>query len=198
MLIEPTLRSDLLAGQVAIVTGGCRGIGGGTWGMLAANGAHVVIADVDGVKADETVRTLNSEFGDDTTTAFVADLVAPDTCDALVQHTLTRYGGLDIVVNNAGYAWDGGIHSMSDEQIQAMVDIHLAVPFRLAHATAPHFRAAAENDDARGKTRATARRSWSRRSRASGGSSARGTTPRPRPGCSGSCARSRRSGAASG
>ena len=60
MLIEPTLRSDLLAGQVAIVTGGSRGIGGGTSTMLAANGAHVVIADVDGVKADETVRTLNA------------------------------------------------------------------------------------------------------------------------------------------
>ena len=47
MLIEPTLRSDLLAGQVAIVTGGSRGIGGATSETLVANGAHVVIADVD-------------------------------------------------------------------------------------------------------------------------------------------------------
>ena len=74
-------------------------------------------------------------------------------CDALVQHALDTYGGLDIVVNNAGYAWDGGIHNMSDEQFQAMLDIHLAVPFRLARATAPHFRAAAEDDDARGEKR---------------------------------------------
>ena len=51
---------------------------------------------------------------------------------------LDVYGGLDIVVNNAGYAWDGGIHNMTDEQFQAMVDIHLTVPFRLAHTTAPH------------------------------------------------------------
>ena len=153
MLIEPSLRSDLLAGQVAIVTGGSRGIGGGTSTMLAANGARVVIADVDGVKADETVRTLNAEFGDDATSAFVADLVAPDSCDALVQHALDAYGGLDIVVNNAGYAWDGGIHNMSDAQFQAMLDIHLSVPFRVARATAPHFRAAAENDDAHGVKR---------------------------------------------
>ena len=153
MLIEPSLRSDLLAGQVAIVTGGSRGIGGGTSTMLAANGARVVIADVDGVKADETVRTLNAEFGDDATSAFVADLAAPDSCDALVQHALDVYGGLDIVVNNAGYAWDGGIHNMTDAQFQAMLDIHLTVPFRLARATAPHFRAAAENDDARGVKR---------------------------------------------
>ena len=153
MLIEPSLRSDLLAGQVAIVTGGSRGIGGGTSTMLAANGARVVIADVDGVRADETVRTLNAEFGDDATSAFVADLAAPDSCDALVQHALDAYGGLDIVVNNAGYAWDGGIHNMSDAQFQAMLDIHLSVPFRVARATAPHFRAAAENDDAHGVKR---------------------------------------------
>ena len=45
--------------------------------------------------------------------------------------------GLDIVVNNVGYAWDAGVHAMTDEQFQAMLDIHLAVPFRLARASAP-------------------------------------------------------------
>ena len=55
MLIEPTLRSELLAGRVAIVTGGSRGIGGATATTLAANGAHVVVADVDASKANETV-----------------------------------------------------------------------------------------------------------------------------------------------
>ena len=69
MLIEPTLRSDLLAGQVAIVTGGSRGIGGATSTMLAANGARVVIADVDEPKAAETVDVLNREFGDGTASA---------------------------------------------------------------------------------------------------------------------------------
>ena len=58
MLIEPTLRSDLLADRVAIVTGGSRGIGGAAATMLAANGAHVVIADVD---ASKTVETVNSQ-----------------------------------------------------------------------------------------------------------------------------------------
>ena len=153
MLIEPTLRSELLAGQVAIVTGGARGIGGATATMLAANGARVVIAEVDAPKADETVATLNAELGDGTANAFVRDLAAPDACDDLVHHALDTYGRLDIVVNNAGYAWDGGIHSMSDEQFQAMLDIHLVVPFRLARATAPIFRAAAEADDASGAPR---------------------------------------------
>lgn len=153
LLIEPTMRSEMLAGHTAIVTGGSRGIGGATATTLAANGAKVVIAEVDADKAAETVQTLNDEFGDDTASAFVADLVAPDACDTLVSHTVDTYGGLDIVVNNAGYAWDGGIHSMTDDQFQAMLDIHLVVPFRLARACAPVFRAAAGADAEAGVVR---------------------------------------------
>jgi 3-oxoacyl-[acyl-carrier protein] reductase len=153
MLIEPTLRSDLLAGQVAIITGGARGIGGAAATTLAANGARVVIAEVDSAKADEAVKTLNDSFGPGTASGFIADLVAPGACDALVAHTLSAYGALDIVVNNAGYAWDGRVHSMTDEQFQAMLDIHLIVPFRLARACAPIFRAAAEADAAAGQVR---------------------------------------------
>ena len=134
MLIEPTLRSDLLAGRVAIVTGGARGIGGATATTLAANGAHVVVAEVDAAKAAETVDDLRANFGEQAATPHVADLVAPAACDTLVEATLDTYGGIDIVVNNAGYAWDGGIHNMTDEQFQAMLDIHLIVPFRLARA----------------------------------------------------------------
>jgi 3-oxoacyl-[acyl-carrier protein] reductase len=153
MLIEPTLRSELLAGQVAIVTGGSRGIGGAAAAMLAANGARVVIADVDEAKAAEAADAINQSFGDGRASAFVADLVAEGVCDALVKDTIDTCGGLDIVVNNAGYAWDGGVHSMTDEQFQAMLDIHLIVPFRLARACAPHFRAVARADDETGSTR---------------------------------------------
>jgi len=157
MLIEPTLRSELLAGQVAIVTGGSRGIGGATSTMLAANGARVVIADVDKTKATETVGVLNEAFGEGTATAHIGDLAAPLACDDLVADTLSSHGGLDIVVNNAGYAWDGGLHRLTDEQFQAMLDIHLIVPFRLARACAPHFRAAARADQQaeRGRRRKT-------------------------------------------
>jgi 3-oxoacyl-[acyl-carrier protein] reductase len=108
---------------------------------------------VDRSKANEAVASLNTSFGDPTASSFVADLVAPGACDALVEHALGTFGRLDIVVNNAGYAWDGGIHNMSDEQFQALIDIHLVVPFRLARASAPVFRAAAEADDKTGEPR---------------------------------------------
>jgi 3-oxoacyl-[acyl-carrier protein] reductase len=63
MLIEPSLRSSLLDGQVAIVTGGSRGIGGATTILLAAYGAEVVIAEVDKAKADEAVTEIDQAFG---------------------------------------------------------------------------------------------------------------------------------------
>ena len=151
LLIEPTLHSDLLRGRTAVVTGGSRGIGGATAEMLVANGANVVIADVDSAKAQRAVADLNESFGAGLSSAFVADLVAPDACDRLVAHTLETFGGVDIVVNNAGYAWDAKVHSMTDDQFQAMLDIHLVVPFRLARACAPVFRAAAEADDEAGR-----------------------------------------------
>ena len=119
--------------------GGARGIGGATATLLAANGARVVIAEVDAPKADETVATLNADSVMVRRPRSPPTSPAPDACDDLVHHAVDTYGRLDIVVNNAGYAWDGGIHSMSDEQFQAMLDIHLVVPFRLARATAPNL-----------------------------------------------------------
>lgn len=147
MLIKPRLESTLLSGQVAIVTGGSRGIGGASSEMLAANGAHVVVADVDEAAAHKAVDNICSAYGEGRASAFVGDLVASGTCEDLVDGAVEANGRLDIVVNNAGYVWDGGVHSMSDDQFQAMLDIHLIVPFRMARASAPHFREQAKTED---------------------------------------------------
>jgi 3-oxoacyl-[acyl-carrier protein] reductase len=68
------------------------------------------------------------------------DLTTPGACDAAVAAAIDAWGRLDIVVNNAGYAWDGPIHKVSDEQFQAMLDIHTVAPFRMLRAAAPHLR----------------------------------------------------------
>ncbi|MDE0511945.1 MAG: SDR family oxidoreductase [Gammaproteobacteria bacterium] len=150
MLIEPVLKSTILEGQTAIVTGGSRGIGGAASEMLAANGAHVIIADLDNEAAEEEAELISTAYGKDSVSTFIADLAAPEVCDKLVKHALDTHGDLDIVVNNAGYTWDGGIHSMTDDQFQAMLEIHAVVPFRIGRACAPYYRRAAADDEARG------------------------------------------------
>ena len=71
--------------------------------------------------------------------------------DDLVKKALDDFGKVDIVVNNAGYTWDGVVHRMTDEQFQAMLDIHTIVPFRVTRAIAPSWRDAAKAEAAEGK-----------------------------------------------
>jgi 3-oxoacyl-[acyl-carrier protein] reductase len=145
VLTTPTLTSDLLKGQVAIVTGAGRGIGLATAEALAANGAQVVVADID----DECVRAAVSGIGG-AATPFVGDLTAPETPDRLISVAASVGGSIDIIVNGAGYFWDAPIHKMTDEQFQAMLDIHLVAPFRICRAAAPYFRDAGTVEAAKG------------------------------------------------
>jgi 3-oxoacyl-[acyl-carrier protein] reductase len=62
----------------------------------------------------------------------------------LVKKAIDEFGEVDILVNNAGYTWDGVLHRMSDEQFQAMLEIHTVVPFRMIRAVAPAWREAAK------------------------------------------------------
>jgi len=61
------------------------------------------------------------------------------------------WGGLHILVNNAGYTWDAVVHKMTDEQWDAMLAVHLTAPFRLVRAAAPYFRDAAKQEKLEGK-----------------------------------------------
>ncbi|MFP6596066.1 MAG: SDR family oxidoreductase, partial [Candidatus Hydrogenedentota bacterium] len=60
--------------------------------------------------------------------------------EALMKATIEKYGKLNVLVNNAGYTWDGMSHKMTDEQFAAMLDVHLTAPFRLIRAAAPYMR----------------------------------------------------------
>ncbi len=125
----------VLDGKAAIVTGSARGIGRATAVMLAEHGAKVLENDLDADLAEEAAGEIPGE-----TTVFGGDLTKPGVPDKMVQHALDAFGSLEIIVNNAGYTWDGVIHKMSDEQFQAMLDIHLIVPFRIIRAAAAHMR----------------------------------------------------------
>ena len=68
-----------------------------------------------------------------------------------MQAAVDAFGQLDIVVNNAGYTWDGMAHKMSDEQFRAMLEIHTVVPFKVLRAAAPYLRDAGKKDREEGR-----------------------------------------------
>ena len=83
--------------------------------------------------------------------AFGGDLTDDGVPEALVRTAVDSFGRLDIVVNNAGYTWDGMAHKMSDDQFRAMLEIHTVAPFRLLRAAAPHLRDAGKADREAGR-----------------------------------------------
>jgi 3-oxoacyl-[acyl-carrier protein] reductase len=138
----------LLDGKAAIITGSARGIGRATAELFIREGAKVLINDIDGDVAEQAAGEIEGE-----TAVFAGDLTKPGTCDELVAKANEAFGEVDIVVNNAGYTWDGVVHKMSDEQFQAMLDIHTIVPFRMIRALAPSWREAAKQEAGQGTER---------------------------------------------
>src|SRR5213080_3382193 len=135
----------VLDGRSAIVTGSARGIGRATAELLSEHGAQVLINDLDGDVAEQAAGEIKGE-----TTVFAGDLTKEGVPDQLVQTAIDSFGKIDIIVNNAGYTWDGPIHKMTDEQFQAMLDIHVVAPFRIIRAAAPHLREPAKKEKAEG------------------------------------------------
>jgi len=131
----------VLDGKSAIVTGSARGIGRATAELLVAQGAQVLINDLDGDVAEQAAGEINGE-----TAVFAGDLTKPGIPEKLVQKAVDSFGKIDIIVNNAGYTLDAPIHKMTDEQFQAMIDIHTVVPFRVIRAAAPHLREPAKKE----------------------------------------------------
>jgi 3-oxoacyl-[acyl-carrier protein] reductase len=131
----------VLDGKSAIVTGSARGIGRATAELLASQGAQVLINDLDGDVAEQAAGEIQGE-----TAVFAGDLTRSDAPEALVKAAVDAFGKIDILVNNAGYTIDAPVHKMTDEQFQAMLDIHTVVPFRVLRAAAPYLRDPAKKE----------------------------------------------------
>jgi 3-oxoacyl-[acyl-carrier protein] reductase len=139
-----------LEGKVAIVTGSGRGIGQAIALKLAREGAKVMVNDLDSGPADETIAKIRA-LGSDAKSC-IGDVTAPDFGARIVKDTLDAFAGIDIIVNNAGYAWDGVIQKMTDEQWYAMLDVHATAPFRILRAASDYIRSAAKKEKEEGRS----------------------------------------------
>ena len=124
-----------LQGRVALVTGSGRGIGAATALMLANAGASVLVNVRDQDACEASVAAIREAGG--TAEYLALDLTLEDAGERLISHALDVFGGIDILVNNAGYVWNSAMHNHSDEQWQAMLDMHATVPFRILRAYYP-------------------------------------------------------------
>lgn len=138
-----------LDGKVALITGSGRGIGRALALKLAGEGARVVLNDLDEEPATEVVAEIKAMGGD--AVACVGSVLVPDFAERFVNTAVDTYNGIDIIVNNAGYTWDSVIQKMTDEQFQAMLDVHLIAPFRILRAAAEPIRVFARQEAERGE-----------------------------------------------
>jgi 3-oxoacyl-[acyl-carrier protein] reductase len=148
---QPGVEAEMLftlEGKTALVTGAGRGIGKAIAKKLAAAGARVMVNDLD----EAMLRESESEFSAPERVHHICgDLTDPATPEAVVQATLSAFGSIDIIVNNAGYSWDNVIQKTTDEQFQAMLEIHLVTPFRLLRAASTFIRETAKREIAAGQ-----------------------------------------------
>src|SRR2546421_2176391 len=136
----------MLDGKVAILTGAGRGIGSAAARMFAEDGAMVVVSDLDPNPAEETASAINNAGGKAVVVA--GDVTDPAFAAKLIKATLDAYSGIDIIVNNAGYTWDGVIQNMTDKQWYAMIDVHTTAPFRILREASHFIRDAAKKEQA--------------------------------------------------
>jgi NAD(P)-dependent dehydrogenase (short-subunit alcohol dehydrogenase family) len=135
--------SQRLSDRVAIVTGGALGIGGATARRLAAEGAKVLVVDVDAAAAAKNVATITGSGG--VAEALQADVGTEQGVKAMIDQAVNKWGKLDIVVNNA-YAGVGGPKvdavRVTEEAWDRSMDIGLKAMFRAAKYAVPHMRQA--------------------------------------------------------
>ncbi len=133
-----------LHGKTALITGAGRGIGQAIALKLAGEGARLVVNDLDPEPAEATVAAIRARGGE--AVAVPGSVVAGEFPERFVQAAVERFGGVDLIINNAGFTWDSVIQKMTDEQWDAILDVHLKAPFRILRAASEVIRAQAKRE----------------------------------------------------
>ena len=116
---------SLLTGQTAVVTGGAQGLGLAIAERFIAEGARVVLGDVNLGATEAAAKELDGDSKDPVALAVRCDVTSGDEVDALVAAAVERFGSLDIMVNNAGITRDATMRKMTEEQFDQVIAVHL-------------------------------------------------------------------------
>ncbi|HEX6839612.1 MAG TPA: 3-oxoacyl-[acyl-carrier-protein] reductase [Polyangia bacterium] len=122
------------SGKVALITGGARGIGRATAQAFAAEGARVIVADVDTDAAEATARALGGGA-----IGLGIDVADPQSVKTVVATALARAERIDVLVNNAGITRDASLLKTSDEAWDAVIAVNLSGTFYVTREVAPHM-----------------------------------------------------------
>ncbi|MFD1512893.1 SDR family oxidoreductase [Halomarina rubra] len=131
--------SQDIGGSVAIVTGASSGIGAATAEALAAEGTNVVLAARREERLNELADAIEGSHDVETATV-PTDVREEDAVEALVEATVERFGGLDLLVNNAGLARGSDVETMSTADYRTMMDTNVDGMFLTTRAALPHLR----------------------------------------------------------
>jgi len=148
--VSSVFHEGILRGQVAIITGSGQGIGEAAARLFSQEGAKVVITDIDKAKSDNVAAGITQSGG--IAASFPGDVTNPAFAEDIMSFTIKTFGKLNILVNNAGFTWDGMIHKMTDKQWDKIIDVHITAPFRLIRAATPYMREASKNENDKGLT----------------------------------------------
>jgi 3-oxoacyl-[acyl-carrier protein] reductase len=128
---------ELIKDKVVIVTGAAAGIGAGVAKLFAQGGAHVFLTDLDGLGVKKVAATLRTEGG--SAFGFEANARHRDAMAKVVEDALTRFGRIDVLINNAGIYPRQPFLEMTEEQWDAMHDINLKSVFHCTKLVMPHM-----------------------------------------------------------
>ncbi len=127
-----------LKGVRALVTGAGSGIGKAIARRLAAGGCRVAATDIQEERVSEVARMIRDEGGD--ALAIRADVAKQEDVDRMTAETVSAFGGLDVVVNNAGVGSSAFIESVQDPEIERVFGVNLVGVIRVTRAATPHLK----------------------------------------------------------
>lgn len=119
-----TVTTGRVQDKIAIVTGGAQGFGGGIAEMLYEHGANVVIADLNEEAGRKLTQTLNNKKQANQAFFVKANVVDPQSVEEMVRSTVKYFGGLDLIISNAGILRAGGLDEMTPEIFAVMTDVN--------------------------------------------------------------------------